>query len=234
MEEQIIEKNTRTVRFSDAPWYTPGYPVLVIGAGGIGSWLSFLLARQDLDITVYDFDNVDHTNLGGQLYDTQSLNQKKVTVLSKIIKDFSNITINTYSTAYTKDDMAYPIMFAALDNIETRRIMYENWITNIIKNPKFDNKACLFIDGRLLAESGKIFILDRNNYKDYEQYLYDDSSIKEQPCSFKATSHSAAIIAGIMVSCFNNYITNVLENMKIREVPFLIEFDLPLMSFENK
>lgn len=231
---EVKEKNSRTVRFADAPWYTPGYPVLVVGAGGIGSWLTILLSRQDLDISVYDFDNVDNTNLGGQLYKTNSLNKPKVDSLSEIVKEFSDNTLNVYNSTYTKDEMAFPIMFAALDNIETRKLMYDNWVKNIIENPEFNTKACLFIDGRLLAESGKIFILDRNNYKDYEQYLYLDSEITEQPCSFKATSHSAAIIAGLMVSAFNNYITNVVENMKIREVPFLIEYELPLMSFENK
>lgn len=68
VEEEKSKVNERTIRFSDAPWYIPNTPVLIGGAGGIGSWLGVLLARQDLAITIYDFDSVDLTNLGSATF----------------------------------------------------------------------------------------------------------------------------------------------------------------------
>lgn len=74
LENNSNNKNSRTVRFSDAPWYIPGLPILVGGAGAIGSWLTLYLARQDAKLYVYDFDTIDLTNMGGQLYNSSSLN----------------------------------------------------------------------------------------------------------------------------------------------------------------
>ena len=41
IEQDKSEINQRTIRFSDAPWYVPKIPVLIGGAGGIGSKATF-------------------------------------------------------------------------------------------------------------------------------------------------------------------------------------------------
>jgi molybdopterin/thiamine biosynthesis adenylyltransferase len=225
--------NSRTVRFSDAPWYIPGLPILVGGAGAIGSWLTLYLARQDAKLYVYDFDTVDLTNYAGQLYNSDSLNALKVEALHNVVYDFTNNQIEPIREKYTEKSMGNPIVFSAFDNMEARKVMFEKWVKDYATNPKFEKKACIFIDGRLLAESGKIFAVTRSNYEKYRDYLYQDADIKDQPCSFKTTSHSAGIIAGLMTSVFNNYITNVKLNMNVRDVPFLLEYELPIMTFES-
>lgn len=233
LENNSNNKNSRTVRFSDAPWYIPGLPILVGGAGAIGSWLTLYLARQDAKLYVYDFDTIDLTNMGGQLYNSSSLNTLKVEALDDIIFNFTNNQIEPIREKYTEESMGNPIVFSAFDNMEARKVMFEKWVKDFATNPKFEKKACIYIDGRLLAESGKVFAVTRSNYEKYRDYLYQDADIKDQPCSFKTTSHSAGIIAGLMTSVFNNYITNVKLNMNVRDVPFLLEYELPIMTFES-
>ncbi|MHA1199668.1 MAG: hypothetical protein ACTSQF_10110, partial [Candidatus Heimdallarchaeaceae archaeon] len=59
-------------RFRDASWFgnveTLTTPIVVGGAGGIGSWLTFFLARMLSNnyIFLYDFDTVEEVNMAGQ------------------------------------------------------------------------------------------------------------------------------------------------------------------------
>lgn len=229
IESEKTEINQRTIRFSDAPWYIPKVPVLIGGAGGIGSWLSVLLARQDLDLYIYDFDSLELNNLGGQLFETQQVGQYKVDALQNNIARLTGNICTIYNERYDENSMSNPIVFSAFDNMKARKIMFEEWL-ELALSEKYLNKACVFIDGRLLSESGKVFTVTKHNYEEYRKWLWEDSDIADQPCTFKATSHASAIIAGLMVAAFNNYTTNMKEGMLVRETPFLTEFELPLMS----
>lgn len=193
------------------------------------SWLSVLLARQDLDLYIYDFDTIEQSNLGGQLFYSTQVGRPKVDALSDNIINFTGNNCTVYNQRYEEDSMANPIVFSAFDNMKARKVMFEKWL-ELALSEKYINKACVFIDGRLLAESGKVFTVTKHNYEEYRKWLWEDSDIADQPCTFKATSHASAIIAGLMVAAFNNYTTNIKEGMLVRETPFLTEFELPLMS----
>lgn len=62
--------------------------VLVLGAGGLGSFVAAGLAMSGLGrLTIVDYDQVGHSNLHRQfLYDTTDIGQDKVSVLAKYIK----------------------------------------------------------------------------------------------------------------------------------------------------
>lgn len=223
MEEEIITKGKPTsVRFSDTDWFHPGIPVLIGGAGGIGSWLTFFLARQECKIYLHDPDVVDETNLGGQLYGEGFIGLTKETAMSNIAKDFCNSTnINTMGW-FGEDSFGATIMFSAFDNMKARKLMFEKW--------KQDPKREIFIDGRMLCESAQIFAVRPGREKEYEEHLFEDSDVEEQACSMKATSHCGAMTAGTMVAVFNNYITNVIRKTNFREVPFRTDFELPTIT----
>ena len=52
----------------------------------------------------------------------------------------------------------------------------------------------------------------------------------EEMCSFKATSHCGAMVAGYMISTFNNYVANFKEKADLREIPFKMYYDLPTLT----
>jgi molybdopterin/thiamine biosynthesis adenylyltransferase len=223
MSEEVLTKGKPTsVRFSDTDWFHPGIPVLVGGAGGIGSWLTFFLARQECKIYLHDPDIVDETNLGGQLYGDNYIGLSKESAMAEIAKSFCNSTSVECMGFFDEDSFASPIMFSAFDNMKARKAMYEKWKAQ-------DNRE-IFIDGRMLCESAQVFAITKKNEKQYEEHLFEDSEIEEQACSMKATSHCGAMTASTMVSIFNNYVTNVKRGFSLREIPFMTEFELPTVT----
>lgn len=242
----------RNDRFKDLIWAKhEGLDCLLGGAGGIGSWLAFLLSRATFNVVIYDFDTVDYLNLGGQLFSDKHLNMSKADAVKQIVADFSGKNITVFNQRYTEDSIYNNFMFSCFDNMEARKIMFNNW-KKAVEDWKEDTKVAesvaksedieevtlpftpLFIDGRLGAEHLEIFCVTPDKIEEYEKNLFDDSEIPDEPCTMKQTSHSAAMIASLMVGFFTNHISNLLDKESDREVPFSFRLHIPMciINFE--
>lgn len=213
-------------RFKDAPWFSGGEEVscIVGGAGGIGSWLTFLLSRAGYSPAVYDFDIVEIHNIGGQLYSKKDVGLKKVEALQRFLVDYADEDITIFDEKYIEGSMTSEFVFAGFDNMQARKDMFKNWITENKDNPR-----AIFIDGRLSMEQIQILCVTPSNAEEYErEYLFDDSEVEDAPCTMKQTSHTAAMIAGLMVGFFTNHITNIKEGKVVRQVPLFYEYFIPL------
>lgn len=220
-----FEINNKHSRFSEAEFYKPGVPVTIGGAGGIGSWLSLLLARVGCTLYIVDDDTVDETNMAGQLYRIKQIGEAKVSCVSTIVKEFTDSSVYTSRVRLTTenvDDYYTPIMFSGFDNMAARKLLFDCW--------KKEEDRQLFIDGRMLMESGQVYVVQKGQEEQYEATLFADEEVEELPCSAKATSHSAAIIAGYMVSCYNNYIAKTLNPDACRYLPFKVTYNLQLFT----
>ncbi len=220
MAERTI--NPRSVRFSDASWYRPNIDVMVGGAGGIGSWLSLFLARQECNIYLYDDDVIDETNLGGQLYASNHIGLSKADATAEVVNSFTGKLIDKLGR-YTPKSMTGPVVFACFDNMASRKLMFEDWLDC--------PKRQIFIDGRMLAENFQVIAVTADTIDRYaKEELFEDSEVEEERCSMKATSHCGAMIASYMVAVFNNYVANFIEKGNYREVPFKMYYDLPTLT----
>jgi molybdopterin/thiamine biosynthesis adenylyltransferase len=218
-----IDLNPKHARFSELMWYGPTHDIIVGGVGGIGSWLTMLLGRAGYNLYLYDDDVIDETNMAGQLYKFTDIGREKATAVKEAVYDYSENAKVEICGRYEMDSEYCPIMFSCFDNMEARRFMFENWAAA-------DGKS-VFIDGRMLAESFQIYAVTPGNEDRYRETLFDDSDVEEQPCSAKATSHTGATIAGMMMSILTNHLSNVKLDMDIREVPFKTTFEIPLLTF---
>jgi molybdopterin/thiamine biosynthesis adenylyltransferase len=226
-EAEVIEKqniNPLTSRFNEAIWYNPNVSIVVGGVGGIGSYLSFLLARQEANLYLYDFDLIETHNLGGQLYKMKDIGKLKTQSIKDTIKEFSNSDNVTCLGKFEEGSMIGDIVFSGFDNMSARKLMFDAW--------KQNDSRKIFIDGRMLAEQGQIYCVIPGLEEEYEKTLFDDSEVTEQPCNYKATSYCGALIASLMVSCYNNYVTNEKLDAAVREVPFKMTYSLELLNFK--
>ena len=208
-------------RFRDASWFgnieTLTTPIVVGGAGGIGSWLTLFLGRMlsDSYLFLYDFDNVEEVNIAGQMFSKQHIGMSKVHAVQDIIGNFTEYgSLSAQNEKYDENSLKSPIMFSCFDNMKARKIMFKNWMSEA---PKHEN--AVFIDGRLLAEQLQVFFVTLETAERYEkEFLFDDSEVEDANCSYKQTSHFAAIIAARMVQGFTNWLIK-----DEAEVPFYYE-----------
>lgn len=213
-------------RFKDAPWFPKDNEFVMIGgAGGIGSWLTFFLTRAGFKPTVHDFDVIEEHNTGGQLFRRSDVGLFKVNALNQIVKEFCNENINAITTPIDENSPTHYFMFSAFDNMKARKDLFEVWKRSIEGCPVMP----IFIDGRLEMEQMQIFCVTPDRILKYEKHLFSDSEVEDAPCTMKQTSHAAAIIAGLMTSIFTNHMTNIYEREQVRDIPFYHEFFIPLM-----
>ena len=214
------------LRFQGLDWYSQdNAPVVVVGgAGGIGSWLAFFLARANFNVILSDFDSVEEHNIGGQLFKRHQIGLYKAEAVGRNVSEFSTNTISAQVVKITENTATHEFMFSAFDNMDARRDMFKVW-----KRSWNGMNRPIFIDGRLNAEQFQIFCVTPENADEYEKvHLFNDSEVEDAPCSAQQTTHTAAMIAGHMVGFFTNHITNINLRDEVREIPFMYEYFTPM------
>lgn len=223
MEKFIKDNHTR---FKDADWYGITHDIIVGGAGGIGSWLAMFLSRIGHNIYIYDDDNIDQTNMGGQMYKQSQIGLNKAIAVKENCESFNGSDLVTCYGRYDENrGLASPIMITCFDNMVGRKLMFEKWA-------KQGNRE-LFLDGRMLAETGMIFAVVPGQEDAYREELFDDAEVEDAPCSFKATSHCGALVGVLLTNALNSYLGNKALGVEARILPFRHDFELPFFSFND-
>lgn len=233
-EKELVFSHSAYDRFKGAEWFTNvlNRPVLVIGTGGIGSWTSLLLARCGVDLYLYDMDTVSAHNIAGQLFSDSQVGQNKTQAIEKTIEYFCmEPKVTVFPEKYTEDSIQNNIVIMGVDNMEARKVGFENWLKYVQEHPE---ERCLFIDGRLSTSLLQIFCLTSDNpegIREYqENHLPDDSQVPDEDCTNKQTSFCAAMIASHMVAFFTNWMNPLqLPN----SVPFCYQYLIPINYTTN-
>jgi molybdopterin/thiamine biosynthesis adenylyltransferase len=219
-----MQTQTQSNRFKGAAWFPQHDEMVMIGgAGGIGSWLAFFLARAGFKPMLYDFDTVEEHNLGGQLFRQADVGSPKVTAVYNIINEFVGEQINISTEAINTESPTHHFVFSAFDNMQARKDLFEIWQKSI--------PGCsvtpLFIDGRLEMEQLQIFCVTPDRIEQYKEHLFNDSDVEDTECTARQTTHTAAMIASHMTGFFTNHIANIYERQTVRDLPFYYEFFIP-------
>lgn len=240
MGEDPIE--TQFSRTKGASWFPVLHhkDVLVLGQGGIGSWVTLLLARAGCDPHIFDMDIYESHNMTGQFVKNTQIGMNKAMAMEQLLQEFSpNTSVTPFAQAYGEESFSNDIVICGFDNMAARKIAYANWKRNMaqdIHDTGADAGKYFFQDGRLLAEQLQIFSFSGNQRERMEEYeknwLFDDVEGTEGDCTFKQTSHCAAMIAAHMVGFLTNWASNLRAMSKgepaIRQVPFMFEYLIPL------
>jgi hypothetical protein len=204
----------KTDRFKDAPWFenVKKKPIIIGGAGGLGSWLALWLSRTGCEkIAIYDPDTFEEHNLGGQCCFESHIGSKKVDAVKDVCSKMGVTLPYTFSVFYEKQPRKAAFMFSCFDNMAARKIFFEAWKATPSKE--------LFIDARLEAEHSFVFtvINDEEIISKYEETLLSDDEIPDAPCTFKQTSPVAALTTAKMWQAFVNYCSGNPRGLNFKE-----------------
>lgn len=169
---------------------------VVVGAGGIGSFLVLSLAKMGMDnILVCDPDDVEAHNIPNQLYGENDKGDKKVEALSRLVRRMTGTEVEEYP--YRIDHVAnqlpeHDLLISAVDSMAARMALFGT------RYPK-----AWFMDGRMGAQMAWVLSVDPKNKEArryYESKLYTDDEASEEPCTARATVFGGFGISGIMAS----------------------------------
>lgn len=226
--KEEIYKNAVIKRFEGAPWIGKR-TVSVGGVGGIGSNVAYILAKWGYDMVIFEDDVVESLNIGGQMFYLSDIGKTKASSIIEMVGDINKKAVIIAKGRLTEDtDLQYvrPITLACFDSIPARRILFEKWLeANVLEN------EAVFIDGRMYSEGFEIFAVTPDKAEKYRETLFDDV-IEDLPCNYKATTQNGLIIAGMMTGLLSNFITEKVEPLGVRELPFRTEFVIPIMHYE--
>ena len=229
-----------TSRFSGAVWFDKiqEKTVTLAGLGGIGSYVAFLLGRLHPEaVYLYDDDVVEAGNLSGQLYSKNNIGSRKAHATNSILNAFADYYNSSYYIErFTQASTATQIMMCGFDNMQARRTFFMRWKELVNACNEEDKKNCLFIDGRLAAESFQVLCIkgdDMFSRMRYEkEFLFSDEEAEETICSYKQTSFMANMIASVMVNLFVNFCANQCDPLVPRDLPFFTEYNGETMFFK--
>lgn len=172
-------------------------PVIIYGAGSIGSHTAVALAKTGFkDITVYDYDEVEPGNVPAQMFRIEDADnkKKKTDALKEIVRSFTGLELNTRFMKIEEDFMPNVaigvVHVLALDNIETRKLIYQR----LVGFPVY------LIDGRIGSFNYELWNVKMNGDKRfidaYEQSLEGEfvELVCGEKCLYPVNSMLAAMI----------------------------------------
>lgn len=229
-------------RIKGAAWFSSllKKDIMILGAGGIGSWLSIFVSRLGCNLYIYDMDIYEEHNMSGQAVVKEAIGKLKTEAIQELVGTLSPDCEVTIEGEYTDDSMTNDVVLCGFDNMAARKLAFHKWrrYVTVQSMDLKDNaeiaefqKGCLFMDGRLNAEQLQILTIrgdQKDKMEEYEKdYLFDDDEVAAQDCTFKQTSHNAGMIASLMTSFLVNWAYNV-NVSPVRIVPFFYEYYPPL------
>ncbi len=206
-------------RFKDLLWFEHARKTKVhlIGLGGIGSWVALLAARAGFSLSTVDFDDIDRTNVSGQLFGTTQVGHHKVDAVISMVEFYTGQYISGSYEKFEPDSSIINkgFVIAALDSMKARKDLFNAY------RSKIERGVITLIDGRLLAEQYEIFVIRTKEEADrYEkEFLYTDEEVPDVACTAKQTSHYAAAIAADIV----RFMTNSLL-VSYEQIPAFVPF----------
>lgn len=177
--------------------------ILIVGAGGIGSWTALQLTKLGVrKLTVYDMDRVEPHNLSTTPYQVGDLGRPKVRALRDVVDQFG--IKSEYKGVAQKfrgsETLKADIVISAVDSVEGRQAVFK--------------AACkakaFFIDGRIGGENLRTYAVNTRDPKQRAAYRLTwpkKGQVSELPCTGQQTIYVGWMSASRITHAVQRWIT---------------------------
>lgn len=178
------------------------FPIVVIGAGAIGSATVVTLAKMGCpDITVWDDDILEEVNVPNQLCKPSMVGRPKLEALRELTEDLTGVLIKAENRRYRGQKLR-GVVIAAVDSMDARLAIW--------KRVKLDPDVPLLIDARMGAEFARLYAVHPCNPSEiefYESNLYTSSEAEPLPCSARSIVYCPTVVAGFIGTFIKDHAT---------------------------
>lgn len=193
------------VRFSDVMPLERIAPlkIAVIGAGGIGVSACLCLAKMGVNsLHVWDADEVNHENVGPQMYGKRVVGRPKTLALGQFLKDqadWCNVTLhNELFVAQEGAFNDFDVVVSAVDSLEVRKEIWQS-VDHTSRQ--------LVVDPRMGAEVLTIFSIIPHQDGDWYPNTMEGEAM-DFPCTAKATFHNGLVAGAMVAQAVKAWVTN--------------------------
>jgi len=205
--------NSRFLRNKDLIDQSKLSDVIIIGAGGIGSFIiQGLTIMGYKSMYVYDPDTMSTHNLSSTAYPTNMVDRPKAEAASVLhsMYDGTDQEFIYKMRRWDQNEKPHARMIVCTDDMESRKAAFESWYNQ--ENQKRD----WFIDARMGATTTEL-VTESYRAKETESYLDSEymktwiptDSVPKAPCSQKHTVFAAQHIASLAVAQVYNLVANL-------------------------
>ena len=178
--------------------------VVVVGVGAIGSHLVEVLGKLGvLKFVLIDPDEVDTINLGVQGFYEGEVGLPKVDSVGTRLRLISSmIEVEAFCEEYRPDLVpSASVVFACVDSVKVRRQVFRHFC---------ERDWPVFFDGRMAAESLRVFCVERNeeSIQAYRSSLFPSHQAYRESCTARATIYAATMAAAILCAQFKRWAMN--------------------------
>ena len=204
-------------------------PVTVIGAGGIGSALIKNLVQMGAPVAVYDDDVVALVNRGTQGFANRHMDMRKVDAMEDVYNDYGHEQgfLTHYERVTDAKILNTPIVMLTVDSIDARKEIFNS----------LPPQVRYVIDGRMAAEIGQVYFVDRFNAVSeatYKKTIFPQEEAVPLPCTEKATIYCGNFIGSLMTAIYKSTCIYDKKELNTRTIPSLVSFDLRTFNMDTE
>ncbi len=173
--------------------------ITVIGVGAIGRQVALQLAAVGAkQVQLFDFDQVEWTNITTQGYLAGDVGQSKVEATARALREIEpSIQLELVHDRYRPITRIGEAVFCCVDSISARSAIW-----------RYAGSACRFwCDGRMLGEVIRVLTVANDlGRRHYPTTLFNQTEAQAGRCTARSTIYTAAIAAGLMLHQFARFL----------------------------